>query len=397
MNASNSDFTPATLAKRLTEFIDLLRRSGLAVGSSEFLDAAEALIHVDFSDAKVLRECLRATLIKRPDFYAVFESLFDSFWLVGRAEALGAPFVSQARRHGKDTDEKHNPELAGLSKKGNPPAQNQWSLARRIGGYTNTPHNSYGAAVYSGAEILSKKSFGNLEAKDKYTLKRNLKLLSKRLATLNGRRPVRSLRGDVDLKETLKRGLKYQGEILKIVRRRRRKVRSRIVFLCDISSSMDFFENKLFEIMYYVSNTFPHTKVFGFSTGLVRLDGFLRGKSLVEAADCLSMELLLWGSGTRIGESFDEFLDRYPYALDPRTSVVVVSDGWDLGDKQKLNESLSRLKRKVNAFIWINPLADDPSYQPITPAMLTALQYTDLFDGTRILFGLGESVRALSK
>jgi uncharacterized protein with von Willebrand factor type A (vWA) domain len=397
MNASQPNSASVTLDKKLAEFIGLLRSSGLAVGSSEFLDAARALVHVDVKDAPVLRECLRATLVKKPDFYSVFESLFDSFWLASEAKPGSAPAASQIREHGRDLDEKCGAGFTGSAERRNPSMRKPMSLVLRNAGLGSVSPAAYGPMAYSGAEALSKKSFEGFDTRDKPTLKRNLRLLSKRLATLAGRRATPRLRGDVDLKDTLKRGMKSQGEILKIVRRKHRKSRNRFVFLCDISGSMDHFEARLFEIMYYASNTFPSARVFGFSTGLVRLDGLLRGKSLVEAVDSVSENLLLWGSGTRIGESINELLRDHPYALDRRALVVVVSDGWDLGDQRELEGSLSRLKQKVNALIWVNPLADDADYEPLTPAVLSALQYADLFGGTRILLGSGASIRALNK
>ncbi len=59
--------------------------------------------------------------------------------------------------------------------------------------------------------------------------------------------------------------------------------------------------------------------------------------------------------------------------------VVILSDGWDLGDQDLLEQEMMALSRNANTVIWLNPLAGDPDYQPLCQGMKTALPYIDFF------------------
>jgi hypothetical protein len=86
-----------------------------------------------------------------------------------------------------------------------------------------------------------------------------------------------------------------------------------------------------------------------------------------------------WSGGTRIGASFGRFADRWADAMvDRRTAVIVLSDGWDTGDTDLLSRSLSRIRRRAFAVLWLNPLMGNPGYRPQTQGMLAALPHVDL-------------------
>ena len=55
---------PAGMAPRLLEFADELRREGVAVGTSELLDAFHALDKVSWTSREDFREALAATQIR---------------------------------------------------------------------------------------------------------------------------------------------------------------------------------------------------------------------------------------------------------------------------------------------------------------------------------------------
>jgi uncharacterized protein with von Willebrand factor type A (vWA) domain len=59
--------------------------------------------------------------------------------------------------------------------------------------------------------------------------------------------------------------------------------------------------------------------------------------------------------------------------------IVILSDGWDLGDQNLLEQEMMALSRRANTVIWLNPLAGDPDYQPLCQGMKTALPYIDFF------------------
>ena len=71
---------PPGLAAKLLSFCEELRGEGVAVGTSEILDAFAALEQVPWSAQEDFRECLAATIAKSQEDRRVFELLFDRFF-----------------------------------------------------------------------------------------------------------------------------------------------------------------------------------------------------------------------------------------------------------------------------------------------------------------------------
>ena len=68
------------LDAQLLELGDALRREGVAIGTSELLDAFSALDEVPWTEPEDFREALAATLAKSPDDRRLFELVFDRFF-----------------------------------------------------------------------------------------------------------------------------------------------------------------------------------------------------------------------------------------------------------------------------------------------------------------------------
>src|SRR3989440_1325784 len=71
---------PPGFAPRVLELADELRREGLAVGTSELLDAFSALAELSWTSEEDFREALAATLAKSQEDRRVFELVFDRFF-----------------------------------------------------------------------------------------------------------------------------------------------------------------------------------------------------------------------------------------------------------------------------------------------------------------------------
>src|SRR3954462_5376323 len=71
---------PPGMAPRLLEFADELRREGVAVGTSELLDAFQALDAVSWTSREDFRAALAATLAKSQEDRHVLDVLFERFF-----------------------------------------------------------------------------------------------------------------------------------------------------------------------------------------------------------------------------------------------------------------------------------------------------------------------------
>ena len=76
----------ASLARALLRFVHRLRDAGIPVSMVETLDAAECLARIDLANRAELKASLAATLVKRAEHQAAFDSLFDIYFALHREQ-----------------------------------------------------------------------------------------------------------------------------------------------------------------------------------------------------------------------------------------------------------------------------------------------------------------------
>src|SRR2546428_1572113 len=103
---------PPGFAPRLLELADELRREGLAVGTSELLDAFHVLGELSWTGQEDFREALAATLAKSQEDRRVFEIVFDRFFF--RAVEMAASREGVQEDHRASLGELSDEELDAL-------------------------------------------------------------------------------------------------------------------------------------------------------------------------------------------------------------------------------------------------------------------------------------------
>src|SRR5688572_26267161 len=99
MSRPQADGLPSGLAPRVVAFCDELRREGLAVGTSEILDAFAALETVPWEQQDDFREALAATVAKSQEDRRVFELLFDRFFFRATEQEALDRGIGEGRRY----------------------------------------------------------------------------------------------------------------------------------------------------------------------------------------------------------------------------------------------------------------------------------------------------------
>ena len=236
-------------------------------------------------------------------------------------------------------------------------------------------------AAYSIHENLSQKDFSAVPSDELDELMRSIKTLSKRLAAQLSRRYKKSGKINLpDLRQTLRKNMRYGGELLEIAFKKPRRNRTKLVVLCDVSKSMDLYSAFLLQFMFAFQQVYSRIETFAFSTSLQRITGLLKHTNFKEALGILGKQNNSWSGGTRIGESLQQFVKEYAtHLLDKHTIVIILSDGWDTGNIELLKQSIETIHVRSKKLIWLNPVAGYALYQPDAAGMQAAMPYIDVF------------------
>src|SRR2546429_5375283 len=110
--------SPEGLPARILELAEELRREGVAVGTSELLDAFAVLGEISWTSQEDFREALAATLAKSQEDRRVFELVFDRFFFPAGEMAAPREGVPEEREAsmGELADQEPHPPPAPVAR-----------------------------------------------------------------------------------------------------------------------------------------------------------------------------------------------------------------------------------------------------------------------------------------
>lgn len=236
-------------------------------------------------------------------------------------------------------------------------------------------------AVASSTEVLRHRDVAKLSRSERAELRRLFGTLRPRPPTQVSRRRRPARRGEIDGRRTVREELRRGGEPASLLYRGPTTKRRRIVILIDVSGSMGPYADSLLRwAQVLTSANRSRTEVFTVGTRLTRVTRAMRlrdGEAAVEAAGRAVPD---WSGGTRLGEAFQVFLDRWGQRGVARGAVVVImSDGWERGDSSLLREQMQRLARLAHRVVWVNPHQGKVGYAPVQSGIVAALPFVDNF------------------
>ncbi len=184
----------------------------------------------------------------------------------------------------------------------------------------------------------------------------------------------------LDLRRTIHRSVSHGGTPVELVWRRRKIKPLRLVVLLDASGSMNLYTAFFVRFLHGVVDAFREAEAFVFHTRLAHVSPSLRDRDVTRAVDRLALMAQGIGGGTRIGESLATFNRWHARrVINSRTAVMIVSDGYDTGEPERLGAEMRRLRRRCRRIVWLNPLIGWRDYSPQARGMQAALPYVDLF------------------
>jgi uncharacterized protein with von Willebrand factor type A (vWA) domain len=169
-----------------------------------------------------------------------------------------------------------------------------------------------------------------------------------------------------------------------------------VVLLADVSGSMEPYSRVYLHLMRGAVRA-VHAESFVFATRLTRLTRMLADGRPDAAYRAVARAATDWSGGTRIGEALTTFLDDHGRRGVARGAIVViVSDGWEVGDPALLAEAMRRLRRLAHHVIWVNPRSARPGFEPLVAGLRAAMPYVDTVVSGHSLRALDEVVAAIA-
>lgn len=178
--------------------------------------------------------------------------------------------------------------------------------------------------------------------------------MARRLASLHQRRMKKSRRGMLDARRTLVASIRHDGVPARLHWRQRPVQKSRVMVICDVSSSVSDAARFLLQFLYAMNDVLPRVRSFAFASRFDEIsEDFQRYSPDVAVGRVLDR---LSGSGTDYGEMFADFWRRCERELDSHTTVIILGDARN-NYLPEGAEVLQQIRRRVKQVWWLNPEA----------------------------------------
>jgi uncharacterized protein len=380
----------ADALERLIGFGRELRHRGLNVGTGRIVTFCRSAAALGALDRTGLYWAGRSSLISRPEDAQAFDAAFDEWFREGIRIELDLGTHVPGAGIERDLD-----EIQGLTVEEDRVVAKEWHALDE----SDEPEGEAAIRIVASAvELLREKSFADLTEEERLRVARVIR----RLAVVVPRRRTRRFRpapggARFDVRRTLRRSLRTQGEPFHRAWRDRR-VRTRpLVLILDVSGSMSPYARALLQFAFAAMAAGRRVEVFCFGTRLTRVTRTLKTTDPDRAMHEIGRQVADWEGGTRIGASLKTLLDEWGQRAALRGSVAVIcSDGLERGEPELLRVQMARLRRLAHRVVWVNPLKGSPRYEPLARGMAAALPSIDVFLPGHNLESLEELSSALA-
>jgi uncharacterized protein with von Willebrand factor type A (vWA) domain len=414
--AQIADAGPEAFDAHILAFAEDLRQEGVAVGTSEILDAFEALTHVPWTNQEDFKEALAATLAKSPDDRRVFELVFDRFFFRAvEAQAARQRVTEAAGDHPEQTEinlDTLRQQIAAAIRDGSDAALRDLArLAiaafgrgegsgvlgvdvqriRRALGLRAEPQPELPdddprknglpreqlrrfeqhlrrelerALIERTASLPPKRPLNELDRalptgpiQDLAQVHKVVSQLKRRLATQGHELKGRKRHAHVDVRRTMRASLETGGVPITLKYRPQRPRRPEIFVLCDVSTSVTSASTFFLSVLHALHDAFRKLRSFVFIERISEVtDVFERERDFRAASEAVSRDAGVADiSGyTDYGRVWTEFLALVEDELHPRATVIVLGDARTNGRPPR-DDVFAAITAKAGRTFWLNP------------------------------------------
>jgi uncharacterized protein len=411
------DSGPPGLAAKLLGFCEELRGEGIAVGTSEILDAFAALEQVPWTSQDDFREALAATIAKSQEDRRLFELLFDRwFFRTAEAEAIEQGIGEEGRRHegGErlDIDELReqirqaildgdDDEMRDLARLAIAAFGRQGEGSGVIGVDVQRIRRTLGLSAGTqqqaedGEEELPPidrdqlnrferhlrrelerdliertstlppsrpladldRALPSSPTQDLAAVHRAVSQMKRRLATLGHEQRGRKQAQHVDVRRTMRASLETGGVPMHLRYKPKRPRRPEIYVLCDVSTSVTSASVFFLSVLHALHDSFRKLRSFVFIERISEVtEVFEHERDFRVIAERISSEggVADVSGYTDYGRVWLELLAEISDDLDPRSTVIVLGDARTNG-REPHADVFAQVSERAGRLFWLNP------------------------------------------
>lgn len=372
-----NDYQGGHLLHNLLLFGRLCHAIGLEVTPNRMLEVARSLEHLDLTQKRDFYYTLRAYLVNTPKEFEIFDLAFNEFWKPPSEGWIPVPIRALFQ---KKPDVDVNKFLPALQQNDADNNSDDSELDEQL---------MVVNATYSNVESLRRKDFAQMSQDELEAAQRIMSRMPDSLGLRRTRRFSRGKGQQLDMRRMLREQLRNGGDWIQLPTRAPKEKPRPVILICDISGSMERYTRVLLHFAHTLASSKFQVESFVFSTHLQRITRQVRQKSVDDALAQLGDIVKQWGGGTKTGQALKEFNFQWSRRVLGRGAIVMlITDGWDRGDIALLDAEAARLGRFAKRFIWLNPLLDAPTYEPLTRGAQAILPHVDDFLAVRNLANL---------
>ncbi len=347
-------------------FTRMLRTAGIPVSLEQSLEFGEGLTLVNVGDKEQVYHTARCLLLNRHENLRLFDTIFNRFWRQTTGQMQTAQPMPIAPRHNVKKQERFDIStyMAFKAKQGDQEVEMNDK-----------------AGTSSDIEILRKRPFSEMRPEELETIKQLMQQMEWQVSLRKTRRRVPNNQGDqLYLRKMMRKALTTGGTPIQMHYSARKIKQRPLILIADISGSMEKYSRLMLQFFYAISHRLKNVESFVFGTRLTRITHQLKIKNIDTAVSQAAREVNDWSGGTRIGASIHSFNHLWSRRVLRRGAVVIIiSDGWERGDLTQLKKEMRYLQHRSHRLIWLNPLAGQPSYQPLVSGLTAVMQTIDDF------------------
>lgn len=370
------------LLGNITHFARALRKAGLPIGPASVINAARAVQAAGFSEKTDFYWTLHACFVTKRDQSWVFSQVFRLYWRDPRylehMMAFMVPAVRgvQEERLAKPAEKRAAEALLdGVEPPDDNPEQDGQDTAIEIDA----------SRTMSATERLRQLDFEQMSTAEMAAAKRMIARLKLPVKPLQSRRTRADLSGaKPDWPRTMRAAMRHGGDVAQFARQKNRTRYPNLVALCDISGSMSQYSRAVLHFLHAVSNEkgagWARVHAFTFGTQLTNITRHMGARDVDAALKSAGAQAQDWEGGTRIGDCLTAFnRDWSRRVMGQGAIVLLISDGLDRGDPDRLGAAMERLHLSAKRVIWLNPLMRFDEFAPKARGIAAMMPHVDSF------------------